>query len=312
MSGASPLPFARPAPSADDARASLRTVRDLVRWATTRMTAAGVAFGHGTDDPWDEAAWLVLWSLRLPPDRLDPVLDARMTPAEVAAAVALVERRCTERLPAAYLTGEAWLRGLRFVADARALVPRSPIAELLDGDALAPWIGEDAAPARVLDLCTGGGSLAILAAHRFPAARVVATDASADALALAAGNVALHGLVDRIELRRGDLWEPLGDERFDLVVCNPPYVNASSMAALPDEFRREPADALDGGADGMAIVRRIVAGARAHLADGGLLVLEIGHEAAHFEAAFGGLEFAYLPTTGGDDRIVLLARDALP
>ena len=304
--------FERPAPDAAEARGALRTVRDLVRWSVTRMTAAGVCFGHGTEDAWDEAAWLVLWSLRLPLDRLEPMLDARLAPGEVAAAVALVERRCVERLPAAYLTGEAWLRGLCFRSDPRALVPRSPIAELLDGDALDPWLAAPDGVTRVLDLCTGGGSLAVFAARRFPDAEVVGADLSADALALAAENVALHGLQDRIVLRRGDLWEAVAGERFDLVVCNPPYVNAGSMAGLPQEYLHEPQGALGGGTDGMDLVRRIVAGARARLAPGGLLVLEIGHEASHFEAAFPGLEFAWLPTEGGDDRIVLLERDALP
>jgi ribosomal protein L3 glutamine methyltransferase len=304
--------FERPAPRADEARAALATVRDLVRWATTRMTHTGCAFGHGTASAWDEAAWLVLWSLRLPPDALEPVLEARLAPSEVEAAVALVERRCTERLPAAYLTGEAWLRGLRFVADPRALVPRSPIAELLDGDALEPWL-DGRPPGAVLDLCCGGGSLAILAALRFPDARVVGADLSSDALALAAENRALHGLADRIALAAGDLWDAVAGDAFDLVVCNPPYVNAASMAALPAEYRHEPQGALGGvGADGMDLVRRIVGGARARLADGGVLVLEIGHEAAHFEAAFPGIEFAWLPTEGGEERIALVERDALP
>ncbi len=304
--------FERPLPDPLEARAALHTVRDLLRWAVSRMAAAGVAFGHGTEDPWDEAAWLVLWSLRLPLDRLDPVLDARLAPAEVQAAIALLERRCVDRLPAAYLTGEAWLRGVRFLSDPRALVPRSPIAELLDTDALEPWLPDPLAVDRVLDLCTGGGSLAILAARRFPTASVVGADLSADALALAADNVALHGLADRVALRRGDLWAAVDGATFDLIVCNPPYVNADSMAALPPEYRHEPQQALGGGRDGMDLVRSILGGARAHLAPGGLLVLEIGHEAPHFEAAFPALEFTYLPTEGGDERIVLLERDALP
>jgi ribosomal protein L3 glutamine methyltransferase len=304
--------FERPAPSAADARAALCTVRDLMRWSVTRMHAAGIAFGHGTDDPWDEAAWLLLWSLRWAPDRLEPVLDARLTPAEVDTAVALVERRCTERVPAAYLTGEAWLRGVRFVADPRALVPRSPIAELLDSDALAPWLPDDDAVGRILDLCTGGASLAILAARRYRGAAVTGADLSADALALAAENIALHRLEDRIALRHGDLWAPLDGAAFELVLCNPPYVNEGAMGRLPAEYLAEPRDALAGGDDGMAVIGRILAGARAHLAPGGLLVLEIGHEAPSFEAAFPGLEFTYVPTEGGDDRIVLLERDALP
>lgn len=304
--------FARAAPDPAEARAALSTVRDLVRWGVSRMGAAGVSLGHGTDDPWDEAAWLVLWSLHLPLDRLEPVLDARLAPAEIAAAVALIERRCVERLPTAYLTGEAWLRGLRFLSDPRALVPRSPIAELLDSGALEAWQPDPDAVGDALDLCTGGGSLAVFLARTYPAARIVATDLSADALALAADNLALHGLSERVGLRLGDLWGPVAGERFDLVVCNPPYVNADAMAALPDEYRREPQSALGGGSDGMDLVRRIVAGARERLTARGLLVLEIGHEAAHFEAAFPGLEFAWLPTEGGDDRVALIERSALP
>ena len=304
--------FERPAPSAAEARAALHTVRDLLRWSVTRMQAAGIAFGHGTADAWDEAAWLILWSLRLPLDRLEPVLDARLAPGELGAAIALVERRCTERLPAAYLTGEAWLRGVRFLSDPRALVPRSPIAEILDTDALAPWLEAGDGVNRVMDLCTGGGSLAILAARRFEDAAVLGTDLSADALALAAENVALHGLSNRVTLRQGDLWAGASGERFDLVVCNPPYVNTGSMAELPAEYLAEPQGALGGGADGMDLVRRIVGDARARLAPHGLLVLEIGHEAAFFEAAFPDLEYTWLPTEGGDDRIVLMERDALP
>jgi ribosomal protein L3 glutamine methyltransferase len=304
--------FERAHPGVAEAKAALRTVRDLLRHAVSRMQAAGVALGHGTDDPWDEAAWLVLWSLHLPLDRLEPVLDAALAPAEVAAAVDLIERRCTERMPAAYLTGEAWLRGVRFLADPRALVPRSPIAEVLEAGALDPWLPEPRAVRRVMDLCTGGGSLAILAARRFADAAVVGSDLSADALALAAENVALHGFAGRVSLRNGSLWEPVAGERFDLVLCNPPYVNAGSMAALPPEFLHEPQGALAGGTDGMDLVRQIVAGARRHLMMGGLLVLEIGHEARHFEAAFPRLEATWLPTEGGDDRSVLLERDALP
>ncbi len=308
----SPVRFERPAPSADEARAALVTVRDVLRWSVSRMQAAQIGFGHGTADAWDEAAWLLLWSLRLPLDRLEPMLDARLAPGELAAAIALVERRCTERLPAAYLTGEAWLRGVRFLSDPRALVPRSPIAELLDTDALSPWLLDGEGVARVMDLCTGGGSLAILAARRFETAQVLGTDLSADALALAAENVALHGLDGRVSLRQGDLWGAATGGAFDLVVCNPPYVNAGSMSALPAEYLAEPQGALGGGTDGMDLVRRIVDGARAHLSARGLLVLEIGHEAAHFEAAFPDLEYTWLPTEGGDDRIVLLERDALP
>jgi ribosomal protein L3 glutamine methyltransferase len=312
MTAPAALAFVRPAPSALDAADELRTVRDLVRWSASRLTEAAVALGHGTDDPWDEAAWLVLWSLRLPPGQLEPVFEATLTRRERDAAVALVERRCVERLPSAYLTGEAWLRGVRFLADPRALVPRSPIAEVLDSDGLAPWIDDRDRVTRVLDLCTGGGSLAILAAFAFPSSTVVGTDLSAGALALAAENVALHGLGARVTLRRGPLWAPVSGERFDLVVCNPPYVTDAAMAALAAEYRHEPPAALGGGQDGMDLVRPIVSAARERLNDGGVLLLEVGHERAHFEAAFPELPAVWLPTAGGDDRVVLLERSTLP
>jgi ribosomal protein L3 glutamine methyltransferase len=310
--GANGAVAARAQPDAAAALRSMQTVRDVLRFGVSRMSATGVAFGQGTDDAFDEAAWLVLWAMHLPPDRLDPFLDARLTPAELRATFALIERRCIERLPAAYLTGEAWLRGKRFLCDPRALVPRSLLAELIDEDGLSPWIDEPREVGSVLDLCTGGGSIAAFAAWHFPVARVVGTDLSADALGLAAANVELHGLADRITLRCGDLYVPVADERFDLIVSNPPYVNAASIAALPPEFRHEPRSALAGGADGMDLVRRIVDGARARLNTGGLLVIEIGHEADRFEAAFAGLEFGYLPTAGTDRSVVLLEHDALP
>lgn len=294
----------------------LRTLRDLLRWAVSRFEAAQLAYGHGTDNAWDEAVALLLFALHLPPDRLDPYLDARLTRREREAATALVERRVETRLPAPYLTGEAWLRGLRFRCDARALVPRSPIAEALD-ETLPQWLAvhrpDDVyAPQAVLDLCTGGGSLAVIAAHVFPQAAVVGTDVSEEALALAAENGSLHGLDDRIEWLRSDLYESLGTRRFDLVACNPPYVNETSMRALPPEFRAEPRAALAAGRDGMDLVRRIVAGARAHLAADGLLLLEIGHEAAHFEAAFPTLEYHYLPVAAGERVLVLVEASALP
>ncbi|MCD6680702.1 MAG: 50S ribosomal protein L3 N(5)-glutamine methyltransferase [Burkholderiaceae bacterium] len=301
---------------AAEAVRELRTLRDLLRWAVSRFEAAGLAYGHGTDNAWDEAVSLLLYALHLPPDRLDPWLDARLSRGEREMATALVERRIVTRAPAAYLTGEAWLRGLRFLCDERALVPRSPIAEALD-ETLAQWLDvhrPDAAfdPGAVLDLCTGGGSLAIFAAHLFPHAAVVGADLSEDALALATANASLHGLDERIEWVRSDLFASIGARRFDLVVCNPPYVNDASMRALPPEFRAEPHDALAGGRDGMDLVRRIVVGARSHLTGDGLLILEIGHEAEHFEAAFPTIEFHYLPTAAGEQLLVLIEAAALP
>lgn len=300
---------------APSAARELRSLRDLLRWAVSRFEAAQLSYGHGTGNAWDEAVSLLLFSLHLPPEHLDPYLDARLTRREREAAVALVERRVSTRLPSPYLTGEAWLRGLRFLCDERALVPRSPIAEALD-EAFAQWLAvhrpDAAEPRAVLDLCTGGGSLAIHAACRFPRAAIVGADISEAALALAAANGSLHGLDERIEWVRSDLFGSLGARRFDLIVCNPPYVNDASMRALPPEFRAEPRSALAGGGDGMDLVRRIVAGAHAHLADDGLLLLEIGHEAAHFEAAFPALEFHYLPVAAGEQLLVLIEAAALP
>ncbi len=288
----------------------LVTLRDWLRYACTRFSREGVVFGHGADNAWDEAVWLGLWSLGLAPDLLEPFLDARLLASERDALGALIERRCAQRVPSAYLTGEAWLRGVRFLSDARALVPRSLIAEALD-TVLPAWIGERE-PATVLDLCTGGASLAILAALRFPGAKIDACDLSADALALARENVALHGLQRRIELIHGDLFDALGSRRYDLILCNPPYVCDASMKALSREYLHEPRSALAGGFDGMDLIRRIVAGARSRLAPGGFLLLEIGHEAEHFEVAFPKTEFAYLPVAAGEEQLVLLARDQLP
>ncbi len=298
-----------PVPGPADAAHHLRTVRDLIRWSCSRMAAAGVALGHGTDSLRDEATWLVLWALRLALDDPEPHLDAQLLPAERQAVADLVERRCAERLPTAYLTGEAWLRGLRFKADPRALIPRSVLVEALDG-ALDPWLPEPEA-ASVLDLCTGGGSIAIAAALRFPQARIDATDLSAEALALAAENLALHGLASRIHLHQGDLYAGLPARRYRLILSNPPYVNAASMAALPPEFRHEPVSALAGGPDGMSLVARILQDAPARLAPDGLLVVEIGHEAEHFEAAFTGMEFGYVPVSAGEQLIVAVTRQAL-
>jgi len=284
------------------------TLIELIERTSARLDQAGVSFGQGTTNAFDEAAWLVLWRLQLPLDALDEVAAREVDDAAEAAVDALVARRIETRQPTAYLTGEAWLQGVPFTVDARSIVPRSLIAEVLADGTVDAWLRGP--PARVLDLCTGNGSLAVLAAQRWPAAAVDATDVSHDALQLARINVDRHDLGDRITLHQGDGFGALHD-RYDLIVCNPPYVNARSMAALPPEFRAEPAAALAGGDDGMDLVRRLLAQAAAHLLPHGALVLEIGHERRHFDAAFPQLDAIGLPTSEGDDAVLLLTRDAL-
>ncbi|AOB27355.1 MULTISPECIES: 50S ribosomal protein L3 N(5)-glutamine methyltransferase [Bordetella] len=291
-------------------RQELQTLRDLIRYAVSRLNAARVALGHGSDNAWDEAVYLVLHGLHLPPDTLDPFLDARVLPGERSRVLDLIDRRVTERLPAAYLTGEAWLRGHRFHVDRRVIVPRSPIAELLD-EGLSPWVRDPLQVERALDMCTGSGCLAILAALAFPNALVDAVDVSPDALEVAARNVAEYGLQDRLALHQGNLFDALPATAYDVIVCNPPYVNQASMDALPQEYRHEPALALAGGADGMDLVRRILAAAPGYLSAGGVLVLEIGHERDHFEAAFPDLQPVWLDTAESSDQILLLTREQL-
>lgn len=283
-------------------------VRALIDDAARRLAAAGVAFGHGTTNAFDEAVWLVLWRLGLPLDELDGAADLSVDVARQAEVEALIDERIERRIPAAYLTGEAWLQGVPFTVDQRAIVPRSLIAEPIADGTLDAWLTPDTA--RVLDLCTGSGSLAVLAALAWPEVAVEATDLSADALALAELNVQRHHLETRIALRQGD---GLAAARgaYDLILCNPPYVNRDSMSRLPPEFRAEPTMALAGGTDGMDFVRRLLAGAARHMTPPAVLVIEIGHERAHFEAAFPRLETVWLPTSAGEDQVLLLTRSAL-
>jgi ribosomal protein L3 glutamine methyltransferase len=289
------------------------TLAALVDAAAARLRRSGVAFGQGTTNAYDEAAWIVLGVLGVPFDRFEAKAGQAATETEIAAANGAVEARIASRLPTAYQLGEAWLQGVRFLSDRRSIVPRSYIAELLaDADeqgTLDAWLSDRTRT--VLDLCTGNGSLAVLAALAYPEVTVVGADIDPEALALARANVALHGLEERVRLIESDLFAGLGDQRFDLVLCNPPYVTDAAMAALPPEYRAEPALALAGGADGMDVVRRIVAGVGAHLADDGLLVLEIGRERVGFEAACPGLEHAWLETSGGEDRVVGITAEAL-
>jgi ribosomal protein L3 glutamine methyltransferase len=276
---------------------------------SARLTQAGVCFGHGTTNAFDEAAWLVLWKLGLPLDELDGVAARALSPREHAAIEQLVDERIATRKPAAYLTGEAWLQGVPFTVDQRTIVPRSLIAELIADGTLDAWLTDRTR--RVLDLCTGNGSLAVLAALAWPEVQVDAADLSHDALAVARLNIERHGLQDRIALHQGDGLAAVPGRQYDLILCNPPYVNSESMAALPAEYRVEPELALAGGIDGMDFIRPLLRDATQSLSEGGVLVLEIGHEATHFEAAFPSLEFAYLPTHDTDDQVVLITREAL-
>ena len=295
----------------ENALDELLTLRDLLRFTVSRYTEAGVFFGHGTDNAWDEAVYLLLHSLHLPLDRLEPFLDGRLTRDERAAALRFIERRISERLPVAYLTNQAWLAGYRFYVDPRVIVPRSFIAELLQ-EQLAPWIEAPEQVSTLLDLCTGSGCLAVIAAHAFPEASVDAVDISPDALAVAHRNVADYELGERIRLVESDLFAGVRSRRYDLIVSNPPYVKAESMASLPAEYRCEPELALASGEDGLELTRAILAAARTQLRPGGLLVVEIGHNRDELEAAFPDTPFTWLDTSAGDQYVFLLQRDELP
>jgi ribosomal protein L3 glutamine methyltransferase len=290
---------------------SLITVRDWLRFAVSRFNEAGLFFGHGSDNAFDEAAYLILHTLHLPLDRLEPFLDASLTHGESEQVQAVIERRVRDRIPAAYLTHEAWLGEHRFYVDERVIVPRSFIAELL-AEQLAPWLDAPDEVTRALDLCTGSGCLAVLAALAFPNAEVDAVDLSQDALEVAAKNVADYGLMDRIELIESDLFAALAGRSYDVILSNPPYVNAESVSTLPPEYQAEPALALGSGEDGLDATRQILSAARAHLNPGGLLVVEIGHNRDALEAAYPALPFTWLDTASGDQFVFMLRREDLP
>ena len=289
------------------------TVAAAVAQAAQRLSSAGLAFGHGTTNAEDEAAWLVLWRLGLPldsdlSDAPDSIAHRTVTAEEAAAVDALIDQRIQTRKPAAYLTREAWLQGVPFYVDERAIVPRSFIAELLADGSIDDFLGEHTR--RVLDLCTGNGSLAILAAMAYPEVEVTGADISADALAVARINVDKHGLAQRVQLQISDGMESLPGP-WDLILCNPPYVNAQSMSNLPAEYRAEPELALAGGTDGMDFIRKLLRDAPARMSEHAVLVLEIGNEREFFEAAFPTLPVFWIETSAGEDQVLLVTRQAL-
>ena len=286
----------------------LETLRDWLRYAVSRFNQGGLAFGHGSVDAYDEAAYLLLHTLHLPLDRLDPFLDAKLSVAERNELAALLARRVDERVPAAYLTHEAWLGDFSFYVDERVIIPRSFIAELLP-DGLAPYIVERSAIKSALDLCTGSGCLAVLLAHAFEDADVDAVDISADALAVAQRNVSDYGLAGRINLIRSDLFDNLPSKSYDLIISNPPYVTAVAMEELPREYLHEPRLALAGGDDGLDAVRTILRKAPQFMEREGLLVVEIGHDHAAAEAAFPRMPFVWLTTPSSDNSVFLLRRE---
>lgn len=286
------------------------TPRDLFRYAITRFNTEKLFFGHGSSNALDEAAYLILHTLKLPLETLDPFLDAHLLPEEVAAILAVIERRATDRVPAAYITHEAWLGSYRFYVDERVIVPRSFIAELIP-EFFSPWVTDPESVTDILELCTGSGCLPIMLADAFPNAHVDTADISKDALDVAFHNVADYDLEDRITLFESDLYTNVPDKKYDLIVTNPPYVNSGSMGQLPQEYLHEPQIALAGGNDGMDLVRKIVAGAVQHLTENGILIVEIGNEYAFAEAAFPNLELTWVTTSAGDNMVFLITAKQL-
>lgn len=285
----------------------LVSIRDFFRWAASEFVAAKLFYGHGTDNPWDEAEQLVLHALHLNPPLADEWLDARLTRAEKARVVANIQRRIEERIPAAYITGQAWFAGMPFVVDERVLVPRSPIAELIEKQ-FAPWLSAE--PQQILDLCTGSGCIGIACAYAFPDAEVQLSDISFDALAVAEENIHQHDLADRVFALQSDLFESLLGQRFDLIVSNPPYVDADDMASLPQEYHAEPELGLASGVDGLDFTRRLLAEAADHLTENGVLVVEVGNSWPALEEAYPGLPFTWVEfERGGHGVFVLNAAD---
>jgi len=284
----------------------LATVRDWLRYAVSRFTAAGLVFGHGSENAYDEAAYLILHTLHLPIDTLEPFMDARLLPEEVAAVLKVIERRAVDRVPAAYITHEAFMHGMRFYVDERVIVPRSYIGEMMAKGLLSDLEVDFQAAESVLDLCTGSGCLAILAASQFPNAEIHAADLSKDALEVAKINVKEHGLTDRITLHQGDLFKPLGKQKFDFIISNPPYVAKAEVDAFPPEYQAEPVMAHLGGDDGFDLVRKLITEAPKHLNAGGGLLCEVGTGGEILEAEFPGLNFFWLDSEESEGEVFFL------
>jgi ribosomal protein L3 glutamine methyltransferase len=289
----------------------LKTVRDFIRYALTSLEKSDATFMHGYDNPEEEASYLVLRSLKIALESEAKFLDCRLTKAERELLTKNISRRCDDLEPTAYITQEWWLTGFPFYVDDRVLIPRSYLAELLE-EGLAPWVQDPEAVGSVLDLCTGSGCLAILAAMQFPNASVDGADISADALEVAKINVADYGMEDTIELVQSDVFSNLEGRTYDVILSNPPYVTTESMENLPGEYRHEPSLALAAGDDGMDVIRRIMRDARAHLNDGGILVVELGDGREYFEAAFPDIPVTWLSTSGGDDQVFMIDKESLP
>lgn len=294
-----------------DALTRFQTIRDLLRYGVSRLNEAHAYFGHGSATAFDEAAYLILHTLHLPLDLLEPFLDARLTESEINSVVEILDRRARLRVPAAYLTQEAWLGDYKFYVDDRVIVPRSFLAELIPQQ-MSPWIDKPEKVGRILDMCTGSGCLAILLALAFPDAKVDAVDISPDALAVAKRNVKDYELEDRVRLVESDGFGALEGERYDLIISNPPYVNQESMAKLPKEYRQEPELALASGVDGLDFIKKLLRQSRGHLNRGGHLFVELGHNRAALETTFPDMGFTWVSVSAGDDLVFLLGQDQLP